>query len=250
MPHLSLDSQSLDASYPSIAAPVDDRLEDLVDESEDGILKAGERIASEIREAMQTKGRRRRVVGDMVGLVGESSAGSTLHTEGLVGESSAGSTLHTDRTGWSNLESQERKGNARARLVINVPVRDSGGPGGEETETDKKEQQEGNECKKKRGADPAANTFRRRSVKMYKNLGRITCSTPSCRTSTSASCPTTSATTTRTPESCPRPLSRRLSLSSQVSSSCASLTELAYDLCSSPLLHLHRVITDAQHQQQ
>jgi hypothetical protein len=81
MPHLSLDSQSLDASYPSLVAPVDDWLEDVVDDSEDGILKAGERIASEIREAMQTRGRRRRVPGDMVGLVGESSAGSTTHTE-------------------------------------------------------------------------------------------------------------------------------------------------------------------------
>ena len=93
MPHLTLDSQSLDASYPSLVAPVDDWLEDVPDDSEDGILKAGERIASEIREAMQTRGRRRRVAGDMVGLVGESSAGSTTHTE---------------HAGRSNIESQQR----------------------------------------------------------------------------------------------------------------------------------------------
>jgi hypothetical protein len=168
---------------------------------------------------MQTKGRRRRVVGDMVGLVGESSAGSTTHT---------------DRVGWSNRE--------RLRLVTNVPTRYSGGPGGETTETENNEQQEGNECKEQRGADPAANTFRRRSVKMYNNLGRITCSTPSCRTSTS--CPTTS-TTTRTPESCPRPLSRRLSLSSQVSSLRVSCSACSC-LCSSSLLHC--AICSAQHQ--
>ena len=136
------------------------------------------------------------------------------------------------RAGWSNLESHERKGNARARLVINVPVRERGGPGGEETETE--EQQE--KVNEKRGADPTANAFRRRSVKMCSHLGRITCSTPSCATSTCSSTkrmcdrkrwpdysPTTRR-TTRTPESCPQPLSRRLSLSSQVSSkrvSCA-----------------------------
>jgi hypothetical protein len=135
-----------------------------VDDSEDGILKAGERIASEIREAMQTRGRRRRVAGDMVGLVGESSAGSTTHT---------------DRVGRSNRESHW--------LVTNVPARDGGGPGGEETKS--VEQQE-----EKRGDDennPAAKTVRRRSVKMCTHLGRIqhtTTTRPSpCTSSTSAS---------------------------------------------------------------
>ena len=78
-----------------------------MDESKDGILKAGERIVEEIRSTMQTRERRRRVAGDMAGLVGESCAGSTPHTEllGLAGESCAGSTTHTGRTGWSDLES-------------------------------------------------------------------------------------------------------------------------------------------------
>ena len=104
MPHLSFDSQSLDASYPSLVAPVDDWLEDVPDDSEDGILKAGERIASEIREAMQTRGRRRRVAGDMVGLVGESSAGSTTHTErgGLGGEETEGVEQQEEKSDKSN----------------------------------------------------------------------------------------------------------------------------------------------------
>ena len=80
MPHLDHDSHSLDAKYPSIVAPDDYWQEDVVDDSEDGILKAGERAAEEIREAMQNGGRRRRVSVDMVGLVGESGAGSTTHT--------------------------------------------------------------------------------------------------------------------------------------------------------------------------
>ena len=170
MPHLDHDSQSLDAAYPSIVTPDDDWQEDVVDDSQDGILKAGERIASEIREAMQTGGRRRRGHGDMVGLVGESSVGNTTHA---------------GRVGRSNLESQQRD----ARLVKHVPTRTStsGGHGGmgrgglggktgtEQTKT---------------GSFPAANTFRRRSVRTYCCPGRelptttTPTSTSSARTST------------------------------------------------------------------
>jgi hypothetical protein len=179
MPHLSLDSQSLDASYPSLVAPVDDWLEDVVDDSEDGILKAGERIASEIREAMQTRGRRRRVAGDMVGLVGESSAGSTTHT---------------DRVGWSN---RERQG-----LVTNVPTRDSGGLGGMGQEAKSVEQQEEKDDSKE--GNPAAKSVRRRSVKMCTHLGRIhhistttPSSSPSISSSSSFTCMPTSCSTCR-----------------------------------------------------
>jgi hypothetical protein len=160
MPHLDLDSQSLDASYPSLVAPVDDWLEDVVDDSEDGILKAGERIASEIREAMQTRGRRRRVPGDMVGLVGESSAGSTTHTD-------CGGYGGTGR----------------------------GGLGGEETES--VEQQEENLEKEDEG-NPAAKSVRRRSVKMCTHLGRIT-STTSTRPCPSTSSSSTRSTSTTAP---------------------------------------------------
>ena len=160
MPHLDHDSHSLDAKYPSIVAPDDYWQEDVVDDSEDGILKAGERAAEEIREAMQNGGRRRRVSVDMVGLVGESGAGSTTHTE---------------PTGWSNPESQQRE----SRLVRSVPVgyrggcggMGRGGLGGEGTED--AEQQEEPELGSTWSS--AANTFRRRSVKSSYRLGIRPC---------------------------------------------------------------------------
>ena len=120
--------------------------------------KAGERIAEEIRSTMQTKGRRRRVAGDLVGLIGESSAGSTPHT---------------GHAGWSHLESQQ----CDARLVNKIPACHHGGYGGMGPEEDDESAEQQEEKDTRKPGNPAANAFRRRSVRMYRHPGSIACTT-------------------------------------------------------------------------
>ena len=58
MPHLHLDSATLDREYPPLVAPEDDWL-DAADEDDDGVFQAGMAIADNIRYEMEAKGRRR-----------------------------------------------------------------------------------------------------------------------------------------------------------------------------------------------
>ena len=60
MPHLDLSPTELDRLYPRIPAPVDERLDDMVDDISDSTLQSGIRIANGIRTAMMTQGRPRR----------------------------------------------------------------------------------------------------------------------------------------------------------------------------------------------
>ena len=59
MPHLDLSPSELDRLYPPIAAPVDERLDDMADDTKDATLQNGMRIADEIRTAMMVQGRTR-----------------------------------------------------------------------------------------------------------------------------------------------------------------------------------------------
>ena len=57
MPHLSLEPSELDAQYPSMRAPADDRTEDFIKDHDDLIFQNGMQIADEIRAAMRSEGR-------------------------------------------------------------------------------------------------------------------------------------------------------------------------------------------------
>ena len=81
MPHLDHDTENLDAMYPPLEAPADDRMEDLIADRDDGVLQTGLKIAEEIRSDMLVRGRRRRDDGDgMMGLVGELHSAPTSDT--------------------------------------------------------------------------------------------------------------------------------------------------------------------------
>ena len=70
MPHLDLSPSELDRLYPPIPAPVDEQLDDMVDDADDSTLQRGMAIASSIRTAMMREGRtRRRDQDDVVGMV-------------------------------------------------------------------------------------------------------------------------------------------------------------------------------------
>jgi len=60
MPHLDLSPSELDRLYPPIPAPVDEQLDDMVDDADDSTLQRGMAIASSIRTAMIREGRTRR----------------------------------------------------------------------------------------------------------------------------------------------------------------------------------------------
>ena len=60
MPHNSLSQHELDRDYPSIVPPEDDRLDDIVNDSDDKVFQAGLREAEKIRQTMRVQGRRRR----------------------------------------------------------------------------------------------------------------------------------------------------------------------------------------------
>jgi hypothetical protein len=72
MPHLSLTPLELDEQYPSMRAPADDRMEDVLKDEDDTVFKHGMQIAAEIRAAMRVNGRTRyRATTDFVGLLCE-----------------------------------------------------------------------------------------------------------------------------------------------------------------------------------
>ena len=60
MPHNSLSQHELDQDYPSIVPPEDNRLDDIVNDSDDKVLQAGLREVEKIRQTMRSQGRRRR----------------------------------------------------------------------------------------------------------------------------------------------------------------------------------------------
>ena len=60
MPHTELSTAQLDAAFPSIQAPEDDGLDDLVRDEADATLAAGLRIAEDIAHDMAQHGRTRR----------------------------------------------------------------------------------------------------------------------------------------------------------------------------------------------
>ena len=59
MPHLDFTGHYLDEAYPSIKAPLDERLDDLADDARDKVFQHGLQIAEEIRSQMHKDGRRR-----------------------------------------------------------------------------------------------------------------------------------------------------------------------------------------------
>jgi len=84
MPHLDLSPTELDRLYPPILAPVDEQLDDMVDDADDSTLQRGMAIASSIRTAMMREGRtRRRDQDDVVGMVLYPSAGMVLYPSAL-----------------------------------------------------------------------------------------------------------------------------------------------------------------------
>ena len=60
MPHLSFEANALDRLYPSIVAPEDEHLDDLVDDKEGKVYQAGLREVEKIRQTMKAHGRARR----------------------------------------------------------------------------------------------------------------------------------------------------------------------------------------------
>ncbi len=60
MPHHELDAAALDREYPSLVAPPDDGLQDIVDDAEDSVYQHGMEIAQGISESMAQHGRTRR----------------------------------------------------------------------------------------------------------------------------------------------------------------------------------------------
>ena len=60
MPHNSLSTAELDRDFPSIVAPKDEHLDDIVNDDDDKVLQAGLREVEKIRQTMRTQGRRRR----------------------------------------------------------------------------------------------------------------------------------------------------------------------------------------------
>ena len=82
MPHNSYEADELNRLYPPIVAPADERMEDYVDDTADGVLQSGLRIAEGIRENMISKGRTRwRDDQNGVGLVCESRPSQPTHTD-------------------------------------------------------------------------------------------------------------------------------------------------------------------------
>ena len=59
MPHVSLTPRELNERYPSMRAPDDDHMEDILKDEDDMVFKHGMGIADEIRAAMKSKGRTR-----------------------------------------------------------------------------------------------------------------------------------------------------------------------------------------------
>ena len=60
MPHLDFTGHCLDEAYPSIKAPLDEQMDDLVSDARDKVFQHGLQIAEEIRSQMHRDGRRRR----------------------------------------------------------------------------------------------------------------------------------------------------------------------------------------------
>ncbi len=60
MPHLTCTDDELDEQYPPLAAPEDDNLDDLHDDSGDGVYQHGLAIAADIRVQTAAEGRKRR----------------------------------------------------------------------------------------------------------------------------------------------------------------------------------------------
>ena len=60
MPHHELDAAALDREYPSLVAPPDDGLQDIVDDAADSVYQHGLEVAQEISESMAQHGRTRR----------------------------------------------------------------------------------------------------------------------------------------------------------------------------------------------
>ena len=60
MPHLTCSPADLDRLYPSLEAPSDECLDDMVDTSADGVYQRGLTIAAEIRAQTAAQGRKRR----------------------------------------------------------------------------------------------------------------------------------------------------------------------------------------------
>ncbi len=77
MPHLVHDSCELDALYPPIVAPEDDMLDDPCEEGGDATYQQGLKVAHEIREMMQTRGRVRRMKNEPIN--GENTEIETPH---------------------------------------------------------------------------------------------------------------------------------------------------------------------------
>ncbi len=59
MPHVSLTPREFEERNPSMRAPDDDRMEDILKDEDDMVFKHGMEIADEIRAAMKAKGRTR-----------------------------------------------------------------------------------------------------------------------------------------------------------------------------------------------
>ena len=60
MPHLMCSPADLDRLYPSLEAPSDDCLDDMVETSADGVYQRGLTIAAEIRAQTAAQGRKRK----------------------------------------------------------------------------------------------------------------------------------------------------------------------------------------------
>ena len=117
MPHNDLSEHDLDLAYPSIVAPEDDHLDDIVNDNEDHVLQAGLREVEKIRQTMRTQGRRRRPLREIpthgtLSLCVEEAAVAVRTTE--IG------TVEVQRTDGSEQACAERASNAFGNYVASA----------------------------------------------------------------------------------------------------------------------------------
>ncbi len=183
MHHLSLTPRELHKRHPSMRAPADDRMEDVLKDEDDTVFKHGMQIAAEIRAAMRANGRTRyRATTDFVGLLCEpvsSVAGpraavprDTSHGErrpwypqrgadvppGTVVESLERSLQDLKKTNEPNTEKEKVELHHRAGLIS--PVRQAC------TEDQMEEEINDDDDNNNNGYLPVANAICRRSAKV------------------------------------------------------------------------------------